>query len=246
MNKGMLVFILSSIVGVFPTIILTEGNAPKKIIKETHSIPPFDAVKLVGIGNIFITQSDKQNFTIEAEDKILPLIQVSVTDNVLTIEPKATKDNPIEEGTKINYYLNIKDLKSVDLSGTTGIFIPDGLTTNELKLTIDSDSDSNIKLNVKKLITKISGGGKMVAEGTAEDQTVSISGATTFTGQKLVGKSGTFTIKGAGAITTGVTDTLGIEISGLGEVKYCGKPTITKKVSGTGAISPLPAGECAK
>lgn len=242
MKKYLLVCLLGSVLSFVPLMGFTEEG--KRVIKENENIPPFENVKMKGIAKLYITQADKQNFTIEAEDKIIPLVEISVNDNTLIIEQKPTKENPIPEGTKISYYLNIKNLKSVDISGDAALFIPKGVNTDELKLNINGSLDSDININVKKLSINLTGGGKLRVQGNAEEQEVNISGAATFDGTKLPGKTGNIRIKGAGIAWTKVSDTLNIEISGLGEVKYCGKPTITKKVSGTGSISQLKEGDC--
>jgi hypothetical protein len=247
MRFRILLYSFSFLLGTFPLGSFSEPEVlalGKKLVQQGESIPASDSIKMTGHGQLFINQSVKQNLTLEVDEKVRPLIEIAVKEGVLYIDLKATKEHPIEDTTKINYYLNINELKNIEVSGAISIFIPEGLKSNTLNLNIKSARDSELNLKVERLIANIAGTGKVKASGTAKTQEVVLSGAATFNGRKLKGQEGSITIKGAGVATMNICDHLTVDISGLGEVEYCGSPKLIKKIVGTGTLSQTKEGEC--
>jgi len=212
-------------------------KAATQTIPKKQELQHFDTINLSGVGNLYIKQTDQENFTMEAEEALLPLITVSVKDKTLYINvAEASKHLKA----KINYYLNIKTVNNIRSSGLTHIFIPNGLETDTLSLMISGlGSEADININVKQLTTKIEDGAKVVASGIANIQTVAIHGAGEFDGAKLVGDTATIAISGSSIAKTNISGKLSVNISGDGEVKYCGKPNITQAISDNGKISRL-------
>lgn len=213
----------------------------RTIIEKGQKIPQIDSVNVMGVGTLIINQSGDQSLELEAEDKILPLVEVSIKDNALFIQ---LKEAAVEEGTKVKYQLSIKDVKVINTFGTTAVNIPKVLNTKNLTMNIKGSGDSNLKLSVDKFTASINGGAKVTVSGNAIDQTIEINGAGIFYGEQLAGKNMKVSINGAGLARTHSSEKLDINISGVGEVKYCEKPVITKDIKGSGEVTPLPANDC--
>lgn len=239
-NFGWLViFLVSSVLGF---AVYADQDKPKdNSKKEVTNLPPFNAVSLSGVGNLYITQSNEQGFEVEAEATLLPAVVVYVKDKTLYIDLKSTSAS---NKSKLNYYLRIKDLQKIESFSNSVISIPDGLEGKVLNLSLNSFGEANLKIAVDKLIAKIDGGSKIDVKGSATEQEVQITGAGEFNGSKLVGQKAVFSIEGAGAAKAHVSDSLSAKISGEGEIKYCGKPTIIRDITGKGVVSPLDESEC--
>lgn len=209
-------------------------SGDKSVGKKSQSLGYFNTVNLSGIGNLYIKQTDKPDFTVEAENSILPLVIVYVKDKTLYIDLKNANEHA---EAKINYYLNVKDLKSINSSSSSTIYIKDTFKTKELDLAINSFGEAIIDISVNKFVAKLEGGGKLTARGYSDEQNITISGAGEYHGEKLKGKNIILNISGSGLATTGPSDTLNIKSSGESTIKYCGKPTITKEVTGKGVIT---------
>lgn len=238
MKKGILscVTCLISLLSFIPVCSFADDAAAKAVTKK-QDLQHFDTISLSGVGNLYIKQTDQENFTLEADDTLLPLIKVSVQGKTLYIDLANASDHL---RAKINYYLNIKTLNSITASGLTNVFIPNGLQTDTLTLSISGlGTEADININVKQLTAKIEGGAKIIATGVANAQTISVNGAGEFDGAKLVGDSATIAINGTSVAKTNVASNLTASIAGDAEVKYCGKPDITKDISDDGKISRL-------
>lgn len=237
MKKRILVWLMSFLC-FMPTCSFAEDAAalPKPVAKK-QDLQHFNTINLSGVGNLYIKQTDEENFTMEADDTLLPLIKVSVKDKTLYIDlAEASKHLKA----KINYYLNIKTVNSIMASGLTHIFIPNGLQTNALKLSISGlGSEADININVKQLVVAVEGGAKVVASGIANTQVITVNGAGDFDGSKLTGDTATLAVNGSSVAKTNVSGNLSVDVSGDAEVKYCGKPNITQNIDDNGKISRL-------
>lgn len=212
-----------------------DSEKASKDSAEVKNLEFFDTINLSALGTLHLKQSDEPNFTIEADKKILPLITVYVKDKILYIDMKESSENT---NPKVDYYLNIKNIKTINSLGSGG-FVMNDFKAKELQLTISNLGEANMSgVNIQKLTIHVDGGGKIKAEGIAEQQIVEIKGAGEFNGRNLAGKQGIFTINGSGIMSANVSDALTINISGDGTVKYCGHPTITKNVSPKAVVSP--------
>src|SRR5690349_11249963 len=134
MKKGILSCLacLISLLSFIPVCSFADDTAAKAVTKK-QDLQHFDTISLSGVGNLYIKQADQENFTLEADDTLLPLIKVSVQDKTLYIDLANASDHL---RAKINYYLNIKTLNSITASGLTNVFIPNGLQTDTLTLSI--------------------------------------------------------------------------------------------------------------
>lgn len=228
-----------------PLVFGADATQPPSNAKSGMSQPQklqtFDSINISGIGHLYITQSNEESFTVEADETVLPLIQVYVKDKVLYLD---LKDSSKHLQAKINYYLNVKNIQSINSFDASDIIIKNGLSADTLNLTINSLGEAHLNLKVKQLVAKIGGGGKVELLGTADQQDITIVGAGEFNGSKLTGKTGSINIKESGVAKINVSDTLAISINGDGTVQYCNKPSITKQVSGKNIINPLDSKEC--
>lgn len=218
----------------------TNSTATQNELKKKPLLH-FNAIELSGVGDLYITQSTEENFTVEAPDDILPLVVVYVKEGILYID---LKDSSKHTDAKINYYLNVKNIKSINAYSSSVIHIKDRLETDELTLSVANLGEANVYLSVKKLIAKIDGGGKIVAKGSAEVQSISIKGAGEFNAAHLSGKSAALDINGSGAAKLRVTDNLTVSGTGDGKIQYCGQPNVVRQITGKVSIEPLTENEC--
>lgn len=213
----------------------------EKKIKQKQPLGFFHTVNLYGVGELYISQADEADFTVEAEPKILPLINAYVKDQVLTIDMKNASEH---SKAKISYYLKIKTLQAVNAYSDSKISI-DGLETKVFKISLLSGfGEAQLKIDVTKLISKILGAGKMQVQGVADEQELDINGIGEFEGIQLKSKLATVNIDGSGIAKLNVADDLIVKIMGEGTVEYCGSPNIAKEISKNGKVTALDPNQC--
>lgn len=219
----------------------SNSNQSGKVSSQPKSLPYFNKIVAVGIGNLYIKQGKEQNLAVKTEVALLPLISATVEDETLRLDFKGANEYPRAE---INYYLTIKDIKSIQSLSSSIIFIEEGIETDELILEIKSFGEMNVNINVKKLIAKIEGAGKIKAHGNAALQEIQINGTGEFIGIDLIGDDIDVTIDGTGIATVKAGHHLKISIPKEGTVRYCGEPSISKEVSATAIVEVVPKNLC--
>ena len=200
------------------TVSYDEGSGV--VVNETRQVSDFDEVAFSGIGTLTIVMGDEELLEIEAEDNILPRIETAVRGNRLEISFDSDQwDNLIRPTEPIRYFLTVKSLTEVNLSGLGDVRIED----------IETD----------RLVLVLSGAGKINVSGEATDLVINVTGAGAYDGGDLRSESGNVNLSGAGSATVWTTEFLDVNISGLGTVRYYGDPELRQTVSGLGSLESL-------
>lgn len=200
------------------TISYDEGSGV--IANETRQVSNFDEVAFTGIGTLYITMGDEELLEIEAEDNILPRIETQVRGNRLEINFDSDQwENLIRPTEPIRYFLSVRSLKEVNLSGLGDVQIEE----------IEAD----------RLVLTLSGAGKIEVSGVATDQVINVTGAGAYDGGDLRSERIDVNLSGAGSATVWATEFLDVNISGLGNVRYYGDPELRQTVSGLGSLESM-------
>jgi hypothetical protein len=245
-RKGALAWLLVGVLALtalslFADDKLDNNNQSGNVSSQAKTLPYFNKIIAVGIGNVYIKQGKEQSLSVKTEAALLPLISANVEDETLRLDFKGAQDHSRAE---INYYLTIKDLNSIQSLTSSTIFIEEGIETDSLTLEIKSFGEMNVKLNVKKLVANIEGAGTIKAHGTATSQEIQINGAGEFLGTDLKGDNIAVRIVGTGIASVKPNSKLNITIPKEGTVRYCGQPSISKEVSDKAVIEILPENLC--
>jgi hypothetical protein len=217
---------------------VTTGSG--NVISESKPVSNFTQISLNGIGELLITQGENEALQIEAEDNVLPIIEIKVENQVLSINfnNKDWQDNVIP--TKpIKFYVTVKDLSRINLSGTASISAG---SLNLSNLEIISSGAGSIKirnLSADRLTINMSGVGGSDLNGKVTEQLIYISGTGVYNGEDLESSKANVTVTGAGNAVIWATESLDVVISGAGNVDYYDEPHVTQSISGVGNIRSL-------
>jgi Putative auto-transporter adhesin, head GIN domain len=190
---------------------LRETN---NVTSEARDVSGFNEVELKGVGNLSLEQTGSESLTVEAEKDVLPKIRTEVENKRLIISPE--RNTSINTTKPINYKLTVKDLNTLEVSGSGNVEAED-INTDELAVTIGGAGDVEIR-------------------GSADSQEVEISGSGEYRAGDLESKEATIDVRGSGSATVNVSDELEAEVSGSGSVEYIGDPTVQQEVSGAGEV----------
>ncbi|HEY5731313.1 MAG TPA: head GIN domain-containing protein [Anaerolineales bacterium] len=225
------------------------------VINEDRSVSEFNKVDKSGRGNLIIELGDEETLRIEAEDNLIEYIETHVSNHTLEISIRADIDmEPTEE---IRYYLTVKSLEAITVSGFGTVSIPaleadrfsvditsfggvmiGDLETSSLSVDINSFGGVNIEnLKAERLSVNISGAGNLVIHGGRVDkQEVNISSLGDYEASELASDDADVHLSNLGSATVRVRDHLRIEISSKGAVHYYGDPEVDANVSGPGEV----------
>ncbi len=198
----------------------------------TKTIQDFDRLEIDGNFNVFIDQTGKPGLRIEADENIMDIIKVYDSGNKLEIRSEVN----ILRAKKKNLYINIDDLRKLELSGALEVRADDQLKLRSLYIVGSGAADVNLDIEADELRVDISGAADFDLKGRVEDAEFVISGAGGFDLLDLEVEKMAIEISGAAHARVYATDKLKVEISGAGAVRYKGQPEITRDVSGIGSL----------
>ena len=220
-----------------PDADLTITRGSGTLTSETRQVSDFDAVQIDGFGKLIITQGETESLKIEAEDNILPHITSQVKGKTLYLGLDNNRwQSSFFPTESVTFYLTVKNLQSIDLSGAAEIQM-DALHTDNMKLNVSGAGNVEIKaLNAESLKVSYSGAGKCSLGGEVQKQDVRVSGLGNYSASDLRSQTASINLSGAGNMEIWAEDSLDINVSGAGNVEYWGTPRVSQDISGIGNI----------
>ncbi len=210
---------------------------------EERAVSGFDRVVLKDIGEVTITQGERETLWIEAEEDVLPRIQTDVIDGRLVISVKGDWFNRLSVGLgqlssgPIRLNLQMRQVTGLEVLGA-GKMRAERLDAPNLSLQLSGAGSIEIGgLTSNDLRVNLSGAGKIELEGNAEAQEVELSGTGSYQALRLETKHGKVHVSGVGGAAVNVSGELDVRISGLGGVQYKGEPHLQTSISGLGRLT---------
>jgi len=205
------------------------------VTKEERSVSAFKVVSVKGSMDVYITQGPAKAAVIEAEDNILPLIELENEGDELVIRLKRGVSVNTHRDMKV--YLTSPNLEGVNLSGSGNVKLENKISNNnnmELNLTGSGNLDG--ALNSPEVKVNIAGSGNINLSGETKELDVNIAGSGDFRGGDLMSEDVDVTIAGSGNANVHASVKLEASIMGSGDVRYKGSPQISSKVVGSGSV----------
>lgn len=218
------------------TIFCVKGSG--NIETENRDIAEFTSVSLKGVGNIIITQNEKNNLKIEGDDNILQILETKVEDDVLLIQTK--NGECYIPSSNLNIYVDMNKINTISISGSGKIVSTNQLNSDDLKFEITGSGNIDANVNVTKLRIISSGSGEAKLKGITDDFENQISGSGKLDAFDLKTQKSKLIISGSGNAQISVEKELDVTISGSGNVEYKGNATIVNQfISGSGKINKI-------
>ena len=206
-----------------------------KVETQVRDLDTFTKIDLSGASNLeIICGSEEQKVEVVADDNLVNLIETEVTDGTLHITSVGAM--PMGSST-FDLRIHIKQLDELIVSGAGTVNIKN--LDNE-KTRISLSGAGNVKMEDVKcgtLSLDSSGAAKVNAGGECEEVNIDLSGAGGVNLKELKAKIVNISISGAGGADVYASDSLNVDISGMGKVTYYGDPkNVKKQVSGVGSL----------
>lgn len=207
-----------------------RGNG--NVVKEERNIKAFDEIQISGAYTIYLTQGNKEELIIEADENLMDLIITKVVDGKLKIYNRESFRNP----EKLDIYLTFVDIDEISLSGAVEIESMNTFTLNELSLDVSGAAEIFLNIELKELDAELSGASEFEIVGFAKEVVIEISGASELDASDFKVEEMQIEISGAADAKVFATESLEINASGASNIKYRGNPSINQRVSGASSI----------
>jgi hypothetical protein len=180
---------------------------------EKRSLSDFDEIVVAGSADCVVTVGKGTSVEVKADDNILPLIETSVSGNVLRIECKGSYSS--KNPTIVT--ISTPSLASFSIRGSGDAQIS-GLSGNSFK-------------------ASIAGSGDITATGRTKDVSAEISGSGDIDLSGLIAEKANASIAGSGDIAIHASSAVEASIRGSGDIVYRGDPkNVNQSVFGSGEI----------
>jgi hypothetical protein len=209
-----------------------DGHVVSKSFNQTG----FKNVDASSSMDVILKQGTDYSVKIDAEENILQLIDVRKEGDKLIV---GFKDNISASPTKdIKVYITAPEFHELEGSGACTFSNNGVLASNELKLDLSGACNTHLNVDVKKLDIEASGASEIEVRGKAVYFAIDGSGSTSISAYQLMTDHADIGLSGAGDAQVSVAQSLKVDLSGAGSVKYKGNPsTINKEISGAGSVS---------
>jgi hypothetical protein len=205
-----------------------------EIVEETLMLDDFTGFVSTIAAEIYLTQGDKQEVVIEAQQNIIDNIETSWIENgVWNIGFR----HPVHYAKPVKVYITIPTLTKAGISGSGKIF---GMTPftglDRLKVFVTGSGDIELETYSEELDAVITGSGDLTMSGETVSMDLTLSGSGGFFGRDLVTTEAGMTITGSGNVRLTVQEYLKVLVTGSGNVYYSGNPEVDLRVTGSGNV----------
>lgn len=213
---------------------------------ETREIHGVERIVMRDYGELIVTQGETESLTVEADPEVLALVQSEVRAGTLDLRIGAGWFEKLRHALEtsilrrpLRYRVGVKTLVGLDILGAARARI-EGLETERLALVLGGAGQIRVaSLAAEHLDVDLRGAGRVEVVGRVGTQAATVEGAGLYDARHLQSTGARVEIRGAGAATVSVEETLAVTIQGMGTVDYYGPPTVEKSISGLGAVNHL-------
>jgi hypothetical protein len=226
--------VIASAALVLASCAVIRGSGKSKT--ESRTVSGISSVAVAGSGEVSIQQTGTESLTITADDNILPDLTSDVVNGELRLGVKPGVS--IQTNNPIQYYLTVKNLSGLTISGSADATMPQ-LQTNTLTLVVSGSGNAAISgLTTQSAQVTLSGSGEITLAGQTHSQNVAISGSGNYHGDQLASTSAVVQVTGSGNAKVRVSQTLNATVSGSGSVTYSGNPSqVSSHITGSGSVT---------
>lgn len=202
-----------------------EGSG--NVITKDFTVKSFDELTASGVFNLQLSQGDKEQVKIEAEDNLMDLFIVENDGSKLTIHMK--KDVSIDTRKKMTVYVTFKSLKNMSLGMVGGTSSDDKLKFADLKLKNQSVGSVNLNMTLQTLHLENESVGTLKLAGSADNAVIKSNSVGSVQAGDFIVQKMEIDNNGVGSATVNAEKELKVSDSFLGKVNNKGNATVKKK-----------------
>lgn len=205
-----------------------EGSG--NIITKDIAVSSFDQLSVRGVFSVLLTQGNKEEVKIEADDNLQQLFEIKNDGSTLNIGMK--KEVNFNSKKKIRVYVTFKKLKSMELKTVGDITSDQNLSFDDLKISNKSVGSIDLRMTAQNLDVDNKSVGSVKLNGKAENATIKNKGVGSLLAANFVVQKMDIDNSGVGSAEVNAAKELKVKDSFLGKVTNKGAAPV-KKISKT-------------
>lgn len=196
-----------------------EGNG--KITTERRNATNFDEIEIDGVLDVYLKQGEMYRVEVVTDENLQDIVETKTINGILYVD---TEDEVDYDATKMDVYITVPDLQRIKLDGVTALRTEDTLNLEKIEIEKRNTGLLSFDVIVNKLTIYSDGVGDLELFGKGQNVVIE---------NVMVGDINAFGFKvynldlkhqGTGKVEVYVTNSLAIDISGVGDVYCKGNP----------------------
>lgn len=194
----------------------------------------FTSIKATEGLNVYLTQSDSESITVEADENLHEFIITEIKEGVLKIHTEES----IGRSKSKKVLVSFKDISSITSTSGSDVYSTNSINTDELKLKTTSGSDMKLEVNTSILDCKSTSGSNLRLSGTTDKLFAEATSGSDIKAGDLKAESSQVKATSGADITINTSKKLTAKATSGGDIKYYGNPETVEKSDGvSGSIS---------
>lgn len=209
-----------------------KGNG--EVVTEERAInESFTAIKAAEGLDVYLTQSDNESISVEADENLHDIILTDIENGVLRIH---TKEN-IGWSTSKKVHVSFRDISSIKSSSGSDVYSTNTIQAERLELKSSSGSDIKLDVNTSVLNCDSSSGSDIRLSGKTVKLYAEASSGSDIKAADLMAESSEVKASSGADITVNTSKALTARASSGGDIKYYGNPeNVDKSDSSSGSV----------
>lgn len=209
-----------------------KGNGNVVTI-ERELNPEFDEIVISRGVDVYLTQSENESLTVQADENLHDIIMTKVKDNVLEIYA----DENIGHASSKKILLNFDQVSKIKATSGTDVYSTNTITCDKLYLSTTSGSDMELDINTKTVDCESTSGSDLKLTGSTHTIFAKATSGSDIKAHNLVSQVSNVEATSGADITVMTTERLHASASSGGDIKYYGNPQeVNTKDSASGSI----------
>lgn len=207
-----------------------QGNGKVKTANRTIN-GTFDEIEVSRGLDVYLTQSETEGITVQADENLHDLIKTKVEGKVL----KIYTDENISFSQAQKVMVNFKTLSRISASSGSDLYSENTIKADVLKLSTSSGSDMKLTINASSVECNSASGSDIELSGTVINLVAEASSGSDIDASKLKSETSRVQASSGADITVNSSKELYAKANSGADIKYSGNPIKVEKSKGVSA-----------
>lgn len=190
-------------------------------------------------GDVVLVKDDNQFVEVTAQQNIMDILDLSVSDGTLKLRTKKSKS--IGNFDQLKFVVHAPLIENVKIGGAGTVTGGDGISGSDFRCRLAANGRLELTgMDVTYTEIIIAGAGVVKVQGTADKSDLGVGSSGAIEAFELSSDETNAQLKGNGSIQTRTNVKLNAILQGSGGIYYKGNPTVTSQITGNGILLQVP------
>lgn len=213
------------LIAFFITNSLLALSGTNEINSEKRSVEKFSGVSVSSGINLFISQKNFCELTVETSEKLMNKVMTRVESGILKVYMSDFSSiNNLFSRTSVNVYVSMNEINRIESSAGADIVSNGLITADKIKLEAGSGSDIKLEINADEIHISSGSGSDITVWGKANNLYANASAGSDINANDLKVKKCIVSVSSGSDIRVNVSESIDANANSGGDIFYTGNP----------------------